>query len=150
MAKDPWSEADGTYDPAPPPFLADPLAGLVTGLSLPGRRWDEIPLVSAPAMPDTDEIREAVAAALAEESPPATPPASQPPTVHPQPPPLLRPWPTASTMARKLRATKERQPPEKPASARTGISVVTVIVLVTVILLYYVVSSLADTFGKLF
>jgi hypothetical protein len=145
VAKDPLT-GDGTFDPAPPPLLADPLGGLVTGWSTPYQRWDEIPVVVVPVMPDVDE---AMIAALAEE--PAARPA---PTPHPAPVrhqlPPLRQWPGAAAMAQKLRATKDRPPLEKPASTRTGMSVVIVIVLVTVVLLYYVISSLADTFGKFF
>jgi hypothetical protein len=137
---------DGTFDPAPPPLLADPLGGLVTGSSSPYQRWDEIPVVSHDVvMPDVDE---AFVAALAEE-PSARPAPQYPAPVRQQLPPL-RQWPGAAAMARKLRATKDRPVPEKPVSARTGMSVVIVIVLVTVVLLYYVISSLADTFGKLF
>lgn len=137
---------DGTFDPAPPPLLADPLGGLVTGSSLPYQRWDEIPVVVAPAMPDVDE---AVVAALAEEPSGRPAPVPPPAPVRQQLPPL-RQWPGAAAMARRLRPAKDRPSPEKPVSARTGMSVVIVIVLVTVVLLYYVVSSLADTFGKLF
>jgi hypothetical protein len=145
VAKDPWT-GDGTFDPAPPPLLADPLGGLVTGSSFPYQRWDEIPVIVVPVMPDVDE---AVVAALAEE-PAARSVPQYPAPVRQQLPPPLRQWPGAAAMARKLRATKDRLPPEKLVNARTGISVVIVIVLVTVVLLYYVVSSLADTFGKLF
>jgi hypothetical protein len=144
VAKDPLT-GDGTFDPAPPPLLADPLGGLVTGSSFPYQRWDEIPVIVVPVMPDIDE---AVVAALAEE-PSARPVPQYPAPVRQQLPPL-RQWPGAAAMARKLRATKDRPPPERLVDARTGISVVIVIVLVTLVLLYYVVSSLVDTFGKLF
>jgi hypothetical protein len=57
---------DGTQDPVPPPVLADPLAGLVTG-----SRYEPEPLrvrVTNPAMPDISAVREALASVLDEDS----------------------------------------------------------------------------------
>jgi hypothetical protein len=57
---------DGTQDPVPPPVLADPLAGLVTG-----SRYEPEPLrvrVTRPAMPDISAVREAMASVLDEDS----------------------------------------------------------------------------------
>ncbi len=53
---------DGTQDPVPPPVLADPLAGLVTGV-----RYEPAPLrvrVTEPPMPDISAVREAMASVL--------------------------------------------------------------------------------------
>jgi len=57
---------DGTQDPVPPPVLADPLAGLVTG-----SRYEPEPLrvrVTKPPMPDISAVREAMASVLDEDS----------------------------------------------------------------------------------
>ncbi|HEY7595652.1 MAG TPA: hypothetical protein VH969_21040 [Actinophytocola sp.] len=57
---------DGTHDPVPPPVLADPLAGLVTGA-----RYEPEPLrvrVTEPPMPDISAVREAMASVLDENS----------------------------------------------------------------------------------
>ena len=57
---------DGTHDPVPPPVLADPLSGLVTGA-----RYDPEPLrvrVTAPPPPDIAAVREAMASVLDENS----------------------------------------------------------------------------------
>ncbi|ONI78894.1 hypothetical protein ALI144C_29475 [Actinosynnema sp. ALI-1.44] len=145
---------DGTYEPVPPPWLSDPLSGLVTGANLPSQRRDELPMVK-PDLPDPDDIRAAVEAALeAEEEqsapPPQTPP-QQPPSTTPG---LLRQWPAAAAVARGLRATKDRitaAPAERrPAGMRSGMAVVVVIVLVTVVILYFVITSLVNTFSQLF
>ncbi|ALG05838.1 hypothetical protein AOZ06_01905 [Kibdelosporangium phytohabitans] len=145
---------DGTYEPVPPPLLTDPLSGLVTGANLPTQRRDELPLVK-PALPDPDDIRAAVEAALDAEEKPEDPPQEAPP---PQPssaaPGLLGQWASAAAVARKLRATKNRitaSPAErKPAGMRSGMAVVLVIVLVTVVILYFVITSLVHTFSQLF
>lgn len=60
-----WNK-DGTQDPGPPPVLADPLAGLVTG-----SRYEPEPLkvrVVEQPMPDITAVREAMAAVLDEDS----------------------------------------------------------------------------------
>jgi len=57
---------DGTQDPVPPPVLADPLAGLVTG-----SRYEPEPLrvrVTKPPLPDISAVREAMANVLDEDS----------------------------------------------------------------------------------
>lgn len=57
---------DGTQDPGPPPVLADPLSGLVTG-----GRYEAEPLkvrVVEPPMPDISAVREAMAGMLDEDS----------------------------------------------------------------------------------
>lgn len=57
---------DGTQDPVPPPVLADPLAGLVTGAG-----YQPEPLrvrVTEPPMPDISAVREAMASVLDENS----------------------------------------------------------------------------------
>lgn len=57
---------DGTQDPVPPPVLADPLAGLVTG-----NRYEQEPLrvrVVEPAMPDITAVRAAMANVFDEDS----------------------------------------------------------------------------------
>src|SRR5262245_42314652 len=57
---------DGTQDPVPPPVLADPLAGLVTG-----SRYEPETLrvrVSEPPLPDISAVREAMASVLDEDS----------------------------------------------------------------------------------
>jgi hypothetical protein len=57
---------DGTQDPVPPPVLADPLAGLVTGAG-----YQPEPLrvrVTEPPMPDIAAVREAMASVLDENS----------------------------------------------------------------------------------
>ncbi|MPZ82066.1 MAG: hypothetical protein GEV28_17395 [Actinophytocola sp.] len=57
---------DGTQDPGPPPVLADPLAGLVTG-----GRYEPEPLrvrVVEPSMPDISAVRAAMANVLDEDS----------------------------------------------------------------------------------
>jgi|1186.fasta_scaffold115513_2 hypothetical protein len=57
---------DGTHDPVPPPVLADPLSGLVTGA-----RYDPEPLrvrVTTPPPPDIAAVREAMANVLDENS----------------------------------------------------------------------------------
>nr|WP_157529391.1 hypothetical protein [Kibdelosporangium sp. MJ126-NF4]CEL23222.1 hypothetical protein [Kibdelosporangium sp. MJ126-NF4]CTQ94385.1 hypothetical protein [Kibdelosporangium sp. MJ126-NF4] len=155
MAENSVTGVDGTFEPAPPPLLTDPLAGLVTGLNLPRQRRDELPLAK-PDLPDPDDIRAAVEAALDEE---AEPPAPQEPTQSERPPAVkpvlmlpLRQWPAAAVS--KLRATKDRiqAPPaeRKPAGMRSGMAVVIVIVLVTVVILYFVITSLVHTFSQLF
>ncbi|MGH3761311.1 MAG: hypothetical protein ACRDTB_26550, partial [Actinophytocola sp.] len=57
---------DGTQDPVPPPVLADPLAGLVTG-----NRYEPEPLrvrVTEPPLPDISAVRAAMASVLDEDS----------------------------------------------------------------------------------
>jgi len=57
---------DGTHDPVPPPVLADPLSGLVTGT-----RYEPEPLrvrVTAPPLPDIAAVRAAMANVLDENS----------------------------------------------------------------------------------
>lgn len=57
---------DGTQDPVPPPVLADPVSGLVTG-----SRYEPEPLrvrVTEPPMPDISAVREAMASVLDENS----------------------------------------------------------------------------------
>jgi hypothetical protein len=57
---------DGTHDPVPPPVLADPLSGLVTG-----SRYEPEPLrvrVTEPPLPDISAVREAMAHVLDENS----------------------------------------------------------------------------------
>lgn len=60
-----WT-SDGTHDPGPPPVLADPLSGLVTG----GRYEQEALRVRVvePSMPDIAAVREAMHAMLDDES----------------------------------------------------------------------------------
>lgn len=164
MAADRVTGADGTQEPAPLPWLSDPLAGLVTGDNLPGVRWDQFEpprVVAAPKLPDASGMREALDAVLGE---PATRPAqTPPPSIGTRSTPGIvkpsRQWPAAAAVARRLRATKDEalgrtsaEPPPyaRPAGVRTGISVVIVIVLVTIVILYYAISSLADTFSHLF
>lgn len=155
MAEESVTGLDGTYEPTPPPLLADPLSGLVTGVNLPAQRRDDVFPLVVPKPPDPDELREAVDAALLDEEP-APPPAPEPPPPAPTPaaPSRLRQWPAAAAVARKLRATKQRiqAPPagRKPAGMRSGMAVVIVIVLVTVVILYYVITSLVHTFSQLF
>ncbi|HWE90025.1 MAG TPA: hypothetical protein VG317_11250 [Pseudonocardiaceae bacterium] len=67
---------DGTQSLAPPPVLPDPLAGLVTGVSLAGADTffgepGALAVVppSAPPPPDTAAVREAVAAVFADDRP---------------------------------------------------------------------------------
>lgn len=158
MAENRVTGADGTYDPAPPPVQTDPLSGLVTGVNLPVQRRDEA-RVTEPAQPNPDDIsairaiRAAVQAELDQEDEPPEPTAPEP---SPRPASasagLLAQWPAA--VARRLRATKDRitaRPAErKPAGMRSGMAVVLVIVLVTIVILYFVITSLADTFSQLF
>ena len=57
---------DGTQDPGPPPAVADPLSGLVTG-----SRYEAEPVtvrVVEPAMPDITAVREAMAGMLDDDS----------------------------------------------------------------------------------
>ncbi|CAM4015529.1 hypothetical protein KIPE111705_36370 [Kibdelosporangium persicum] len=156
MADNSVTGVDGTYEPAPPPLLSDPLSGLVTGANLPIQRREEFRLV-VPRPPNPDDLREAVDLALLEEQfpapeeppPPPAPEAEEPGKVSP-----LRQWPAAAAVARRLRATKERihRPPirRKPAGMGSGMAVVMVIVLVTVVILYFVITSLVHTFSQLF
>lgn len=60
-----WNH-DGTQDPGPPPLMADPLSGLVTG----GKYDAEAVRVRVvePAMPDIEAVREAMASVLDEDS----------------------------------------------------------------------------------
>ncbi|MGB3443054.1 MAG: hypothetical protein WBA97_30300 [Actinophytocola sp.] len=60
-----WNH-DGTQDPGPPPLMADPLSGLVTG----GKYDAEAVRVRVvePSMPDIDAVREAMASVLDEDS----------------------------------------------------------------------------------
>ncbi|SMC99732.1 hypothetical protein [Kibdelosporangium aridum] len=158
MAEDSVTGVDGTFEPAPPPLLSDPLSGLVTGANLPTQRRDEHLPVAAPKLPTPDDLREAVDAALQEEEPPPPQaPAPPPPPAAETPTGIMRPlrqWPSAAAVARTLRATRERiqAPPalRKPAGMRSGMTVVIVIVLVTVVILYFVITSLANTFSQLF
>jgi hypothetical protein len=117
-------------------------------------------VVAAPKLPDVSQMREALDAVLdAKPTRPTQPPApitrGTPGIVKPS-----RQWPaTAAAVARKLRATKnealgrtsaEPLPYARPAGVRSGISVVIVIVLVTIVILYYAISSLAETVSHLF
>lgn len=148
MATDPL-DADGTQALPALSFLADPLAGLVTGDT-----WSSHePKMAGPkpvTLPDPTDIR----AALEEE--PRRPVRKPLPTVTTQPamPPPIRPWPSPAAMAKALRATRDRLPTPKldgrSSSRTTGLAVVAVILLVTVVILVFVVRSLADTFGQLF
>jgi hypothetical protein len=57
---------DGTQDPVPPPLLADPLSGLVTG-----SRYEPEPLrvrVTEPPLPDISAVRAAMASVLDDDS----------------------------------------------------------------------------------
>jgi hypothetical protein len=139
---------DGTQEPPPPPLLPDPLAGLVTGDFLAGQELSvpRVVVPEPPKLPDPTEIREALDAVLREEprrrpqmTPRVTPPTQRAP----------RQWPAA----RALRATRDKPalvPEQRPAGMRSGISVVIVILLVTAVILFYVVRSLAQTFTQLF
>ncbi|MCE7009285.1 hypothetical protein LWC34_41700 [Kibdelosporangium philippinense] len=156
MAQDSVNGVDGTYEPAPPPVLSDPLSGLVTGANFPTQRRDEHLPVAAPKLPSPEDVREAVDALAEEESAPPAAPAPPPPAVR-EAPGIMRPlrqWPSAAAVARTLRATRDRiqAPPaaRKPAGMRSGMTVVMVIVLVTIVILYFVITSLADTFSQLF
>ena len=156
MAENSVTGVDGTYEPAPPPWLADPLSGLVTGANLPTQRREEFQLV-VPKPPSPDDLRRAVDPALLDEqfpapqelSPPPEPEAEEPGSTSP-----LRQWPAAAAVARRLRATKQRiqVPPirRKPAGMRSGMTIVMVIVLVTVVIVYFVITSLVHTFSQLF
>jgi hypothetical protein len=162
VAADPVTGLDGTQEPPAPAWLSDPLAGLLTGAS--PLEEVKVPRVAAPALPDAKQIREALEEVL--DQPPRRPLLRPPPTITQTPAPgIVRPtrqWPSAASVARKLRATRDLPPkvhkpepplpgpPREPAGLRTGMSVVAVIVLVTVVILFYVVRSLADTFGQLF
>ncbi|GAB3443074.1 hypothetical protein [Actinophytocola sediminis] len=118
--------SDGTQEPGPPPMLADPLSGLVTG-----SRSELEPLkvrVVEPPMPDISAVREAMAGMLDEDSelnlglvaepkipaqaPPADPPAdTAAPAEEPAPPaePSSDPTPTPpfGIQAQKLAKTAE-------------------------------------------
>jgi hypothetical protein len=162
MAADSSTGVDGTQEPSPSPVLSDPLSGLVTGYTL---RLDEftVPRGLVPKPPDSTQIREALEAVLEQSPrsvlrpPPSIAPAGTPDILQP-----ARQWPAPARVARRLRAT-EGEPPKmprpqpplpapvpKPSGMRTGTSVVMVIVLVTAVILFYVVSSFANTVGKLF
>jgi hypothetical protein len=60
-----WNH-DGTQDPGPPPLMSDPLSGLVTG----GKYDAEAVRVRVvePSMPDIEQVREAMASVLDEDS----------------------------------------------------------------------------------
>jgi hypothetical protein len=160
VATDRLTGIDGTHEPAPPPLLSDPLAGLVTGDNLPSPRTEDdfrFPRIEAPQLPDRldyfdhDDFHDPQ---------PVPQPQVQAPAPQAAPPSAVKPtrqWPNPAAMARRLRVTTQtlqrvrtqlRDP--KPAGVRTGMSVVIVIVVVTVVILYFVISSLADTFGQLF
>ena len=108
---------DGTQALAPPPVLPDPLAGLVTGEMFTGAgvdKWsggsDRTVVVPAAApLPDGQQLRDAVAAMLAEDRPvtrrrPSAPPApaaprAYPPTRRPYEPPRRPSYPAVSQPA---------------------------------------------------
>ncbi|MFC4854451.1 hypothetical protein [Actinophytocola glycyrrhizae] len=60
-----WNH-DGTQDPGPPPLMSDPLSGQVTG----GKHEAEAVRVRVvePSMPDIEQVREAMASVLDEDS----------------------------------------------------------------------------------
>jgi hypothetical protein len=150
MAGDPLTGPDGTQEPPPPPWLPDPLAGLVTSEDL-DVGVHRVAVPKPPKLPDATGIREALDAVLSEESRRPVRPSPVFPRASPRRP--ARQWPSAASVARALRATRDRPqrtPEREPAGMRTGMSVVMVIVLITAVILFYVIRSLADTFSQLF
>jgi hypothetical protein len=123
VAADPLIGADGTADPPPPPLLPDPLAGLIPSFAE-DIHVPEVVVPDLPELPDHTEIR-----AVLEGS--------------------RRPWPTQPPQV--IREPQVANPPARPKPGlRGGAGVVIVIVLVTAVILYYVIQSLASTFTHLF
>lgn len=160
MAADSVIGMDGTSEPAPPPLLSDPLAGLVTGSSYQPRITDEVRVArpAMPELPDPEEIRRALEAVLAEETPRRTvhrpAPISGVPGIVPRQP---RQWPShAAMLARRLRATRDEPAPQSPPPARksagmpSGVTVAVIIVTVLAVLFYLVIRGLVDTFARIF
>jgi hypothetical protein len=165
-----WNH-DGTQDPGPPPLMADPLSGLVTG-----GKYDAEAVrirVVEPAKPDIEAVRNAMESVLDENSelrvdllPPAGVPTTELPAQAPQvvgPPPLPKPAPTPPAGFPVVPPGRlAAPPPEIPTQRRRrrfrpprrqwspGLAAVGLLLLVMAVLAIVALASLIDTISSIF
>ncbi|HEX6353395.1 hypothetical protein [Actinophytocola sp.] len=154
-----WNH-DGTQDPGPPPLMADPLSGLVTGGKYDGEAVRV--RVVEPAAPDIEKVRTAMESVLDENSElrvdllpgaprkaPAPKPAPAPteklltpPAGVPMPPPRQGLVPAEIPPQRAVRPPRTRWSP--------GLTAVGLLLLVMAVLAIVMLASLIDTIASLF
>lgn len=157
---------DGTADPAPQPLFPDPLAGLVGG-SMPSAELDmrsesvfDSGLVARPPLvqgPDSEALRAAVDAVLADESAP-TRPLSQRRQVRrdTHQPGMIPPGQRRSSSDQRRPggvppATQQRPALRRPGqAARKQPAVVIIFVIFAIVVLFIVVRALFEWLGSLF
>jgi hypothetical protein len=153
-----WNH-DGTQDPGPPPLMADPLSGLVTG-----GKYDaeavRIRVVEPPAT-DIEAVRTAMESVLdenselrvdlptqktssAQEAPAEKTPPPTPPVGIPAPPARMGTTPAEIPDQRAVRP----QPPRRRWSP--GIAAVGLLLLVMAVLVIVMLASLIDTISSIF
>lgn len=159
-----WNH-DGTQDPGPPPLMADPLSGLVTG----GKYDSESVRVRVvePAPPDIEKVRSAMESVLDENSelrvdllpgaapaPPTkaaepeqapaqkAPPPPTPPAGIPLSPPRQAVTPAEIPPQRTARPPRSRWSP--------GLAAVGLLLLVMAVLAIVMLASLIDTISSIF
>jgi len=164
-----WNH-DGTQDPGPPPLMADPLSGLVTGgkydaeavrirvveppatdieavraamesvLDENSERWVDLPTQKTSA----GQATPAADAALAEAAPAEKTPPPTPPVGIPAPPARLGTTPAEIPAQRAVRP----QPPRRRWSP--GIAAIGLLLLVMAVLVIVMLASLIDTISSIF
>lgn len=160
-----WNH-DGTQDPGPPPLMADPLSGLVTGGKYDG---DAVRIrVVEPAKPDIEAVRTAMESVLDENSelrrdlPPLVNPAPEPkpaaenkPAVDKTPtptPPAGIPAPATRLGAPPLEIPVQRGARQPPSRRRwsPGLAAVGLLLLVMAVLVIVMLASLIDAISAIF
>jgi hypothetical protein len=158
-----WNH-DGTQDPGPPPLMADPLSGLVTGGKYDGEAVRV--RVVEPAKPDIEAVREAMESVLDENSelridlPPLVNPA---PAAEREPAPKVdkTPPPTPPAGIPVPAARVGTPPPEIPVQRGStsrpprrgwspGLALVGLLLLVMVVLAIVMFASLIDSISAIF
>lgn len=158
-----WNH-DGTQDPGPPPLMADPLSGLVTG-----GKYDAEAVrirVVEPAAPDIEAVRTAMESVLDENSelrvdllprakPAAAEPAkpAQPAEKTPPPtPPVGIPAPAARLGSPPVEIPAQRSVrPQRPRRRWSpGVAAVGLLLLVMAVLVIVMLASLIDTISSIF
>lgn len=159
-----WNH-DGTQDPGPPPLMADPLSGLVTGgkydaeavrirvVEPPATDIEAVRTAMESVLDENSELRvdlptqktssaqeaPAAEAAPAEKTPPPTPPVGIP-----APPARMGTTPAEIPAQRAVRP----QPPRRRWSP--GIAAIGLLLLVMAVLVIVMLASLIDTISSIF
>ena len=153
-----WNH-DGTQDPGPPPLMADPLSGLVTG-----GKYDAEAVrirVVEPAAPDIEAVRTAMESVLDENSelrvdllPPAAKKTEAAPAekASPPTPPVGIPAQPARLGTPPVEIPAQRGARPRPPRRRwsPGIAAVGLLLLVMAVLVIVMLASLIDTISSIF